>query len=135
VANRDKVQAALIFSRPKLFPSLPACTIPSIIKMKPALILALNPCIDVEWCVDKVRWEEKNSILSERRWPGGKGINVSRWLHYLRQLRSPVILPLPCPALAGGEGRGEGAVSSAGATRRLPLGGYTGTELDRLIAS
>lgn len=46
-----------------------------------ALILAMNPSIDLEWQVPKVVWEEKNIIESERRWAGGKGINVSRWLH------------------------------------------------------
>jgi 1-phosphofructokinase family hexose kinase len=30
-----------------------------------------------------VRWEEKNQVLMERRWPGGKGINVARWLAHL----------------------------------------------------
>jgi 1-phosphofructokinase len=47
------------------------------------LVVALNPSIDVEWRVDAVRWEEKNTILSERRWPGGKGVNVARWLQHL----------------------------------------------------
>ena len=47
------------------------------------LIVALNPSIDVEWRVDDVRWQEKNSIQSERRWAGGKGINVARWLQHL----------------------------------------------------
>src|SRR5436190_3511137 len=47
------------------------------------LVVALNPSIDVEWTVARVRWEEKNSILSERRWAGGKGINVARWLAHL----------------------------------------------------
>src|SRR4030095_5363791 len=44
------------------------------------LVVALNPSIDVEWEVDEIRWEEKNSIRSEGRWPGGKGGNVGRWL-------------------------------------------------------
>ena len=43
-----------------------------------ALILALNPSIDAEWCVTDVLWEEKNNVQSERRWAGGKGINVAR---------------------------------------------------------
>jgi 1-phosphofructokinase family hexose kinase len=47
------------------------------------LIVALNPSIDVEWRVRSVRWEEKNSVESERRWAGGKGINVARWLKFL----------------------------------------------------
>ena len=28
----------------------------------PALILALNPCIDAEWRVDDVQWEENNNV-------------------------------------------------------------------------
>jgi 1-phosphofructokinase family hexose kinase len=48
-----------------------------------ALVLALNPSIDAEWRVDDVLWEEKNNVHSERRWAGGKGINVARWLNYL----------------------------------------------------
>ena len=67
------------------------------------MIVALNPSIDLEWCVDQVRWEEKNVIQSERRWAGGKGVNVARWLRFL-----------------GGR---------ATATLLLPLGGPTGKEL------
>jgi fructose-1-phosphate kinase PfkB-like protein len=58
-----------------------------------ALILALNPSIDAEWRVDDVLWEEKNNVLSERRWPGGKGINVARWLKHLGG-KSQLLLPL-----------------------------------------
>jgi 1-phosphofructokinase family hexose kinase len=47
------------------------------------LVVSLNPAVDVEWRVESVRWEEKNQILSERRWPGGKGINVARFIRYL----------------------------------------------------
>jgi len=65
------------------------------------LVLALNPSIDAEWRVDDVLWEEKNNVQSERRWAGGKGINVARWLKYL-----------------GGKPR-----------LLLPLGGSTGHEL------
>lgn len=57
------------------------------------LVVALNPSIDVEWRVNEVRWQEKNSILSERRWPGGKGINVTRWLRLLGDT-SRLLLPL-----------------------------------------
>lgn len=64
-------------------------------------ILTLNPCIDVEWRVSGVRWEEKNTIESERRWAGGKGVNVARWLRFLGG--TPQLL--------------------------LPLGGATGREL------
>ncbi|TSA40939.1 MAG: 1-phosphofructokinase family hexose kinase [Verrucomicrobiales bacterium] len=66
-----------------------------------ALILALNPSIDAEWRVDDVLWEEKNNVQSERRWAGGKGINVARWLKHL-----------------GGKPR-----------LLVPLGGSTGEEL------
>lgn len=48
-----------------------------------ALVVALNPSIDAEWRVADVLWEEKNNVVSERRWAGGKGINVARWLKYL----------------------------------------------------
>ena len=58
------------------------------------LVVALNPSIDVEWRVDGVRWEEKNSIHSERRWAGGKGVNVARWLRHLRADRFLYSLPL-----------------------------------------
>ena len=47
------------------------------------LIFSLNPAVDVEWIVPKVLWEEKNNILSERRWAGGKGVNVARWFRLL----------------------------------------------------
>ena len=68
--------------------------------MRP-LILALNPSIDAEWRVTRTQWEEKNVVVSERRWPGGKGVNVARWLRFLG--RPPRLL--------------------------LPLGGPTGAEL------
>jgi len=48
-----------------------------------ALVLALNPSFDAEWRVDDMLWEEKNDGHSERRWAGGKGINVARWLKHL----------------------------------------------------
>src|SRR6266850_163758 len=51
--------------------------------MPEILVVALNPSIDVEWRVADVRWEEKNSIVGERRWAGGKGVNVARWLKHL----------------------------------------------------
>jgi 1-phosphofructokinase family hexose kinase len=57
------------------------------------LVVALNPSIDVEWEVNDVRWEEKNSIRSERRWPGGKGVNVARWLRHL-SAAPRLLLPL-----------------------------------------
>ncbi|MDB6018820.1 MAG: tagatose-6-phosphate kinase [Pedosphaera sp.] len=69
------------------------------------LVLALNPSIDAEWRVDGVQWEEKNTIQAERRWAGGKGINVARWLRHLGD--QPCLL--------------------------LPLGGDTGAELARYL--
>ncbi|MEY2410577.1 MAG: tagatose 6-phosphate kinase [Verrucomicrobiota bacterium] len=67
------------------------------------LVVALNPSVDVEWHVPHVNWEEKNVLESERRWPGGKGVNVARWLKHL-----------------GGKPR-----------LLLPLGGTTGAEMQR----
>lgn len=58
-----------------------------------ALVLALNPSIDAEWRVTQARWEEKNVIQSERRWAGGKGVNVARWLRHLRG-KPRLLLPL-----------------------------------------
>src|SRR5258706_6486985 len=58
-----------------------------------ALILALNPSIDAEWRVGDVLWEEKNNVQSERRWAGGKGINVARWLRHLEG-KPELLLPL-----------------------------------------
>ena len=57
------------------------------------VVVALNPSIDAEWLVDGVRWEEKNNVLSERRWAGGKGVNVARWLKHLGAAPQ-LILPL-----------------------------------------
>jgi hypothetical protein len=51
--------------------------------------------------VDDVRWEEKNNVLSERRWAGGNDVNVASWLKHVRG--HPLLV--------------------------LPLGGKTGTEL------
>ena len=47
------------------------------------LVVALNPAIDAEWRVDRIRWDEKNVLAGESRWAGGKGINVARWLQRL----------------------------------------------------
>jgi len=61
--------------------------------VKRPLVLALNPSIDAEWRVDDVRWEEKNNVTSERRWAGGKGVNVARWLKHLGE-DPRLLLPL-----------------------------------------
>lgn len=61
------------------------------------LIFSLNPSVDVEWQVSQVVWEEKNNILSERRWAGGKGVNVARWFHLLAHdtdFQCKLVLPL-----------------------------------------
>ena len=71
------------------------------------LVVSLNPAIDCEWEVERVQWEEKNSILRERRWAGGKGSNVARWLQHLGA--SPELL--------------------------VPLGGATGRELADYLAA
>ncbi|HKQ38971.1 MAG TPA: 1-phosphofructokinase family hexose kinase [Verrucomicrobiae bacterium] len=47
------------------------------------LVVSLNPAVDCEWEVERVQWEEKNNILRERRWAGGKGSNVARWLRHV----------------------------------------------------
>lgn len=65
------------------------------------LVVSLNPAVDVEWRVPRILPEEKNELISERRWPGGKGVNVARWLRWLG-----------CPSHLF-----------------LPLGGSTGEEL------
>lgn len=62
-------------------------------KRSGVLVLALNPSIDAEWRVNDVLWEEKNNVQSERRWAGGKGINVARWLKHLGG-KPQLILPL-----------------------------------------
>src|SRR5688572_8928172 len=58
-----------------------------------SLILALNPSIDAEWRVGDLLWEEKNNVQSARRWAGGKGINVARWLKHLGG-KPQLLLPL-----------------------------------------
>jgi len=76
--------------------------------MRPkVLVVSLNPAIDCEWEVERVQWEEKNNILRERRWAGGKGSNVARWLRHL-----------------GGS-----------AELLVPLGGVAGKELARYLAA
>src|SRR5436190_16517345 len=56
-------------------------------------VVALNPAIDAEWRVDDVLWEEKNVVHSQRRWPGGKGPNVARWLKFFGT-DSELLIPL-----------------------------------------
>ena len=57
------------------------------------LVLSANPALDIEWRTDGIRWEEKNTIQSEARWAGGKGVNVARWLRFLGS-RPQLVLPL-----------------------------------------
>ena len=57
------------------------------------LVISLNPAVDVEWRLPRVMPEEKNEIEAESRWPGGKGINVARWLRW-SGFRSRILLPL-----------------------------------------
>ncbi|MBM3834196.1 MAG: hexose kinase [Verrucomicrobia bacterium] len=59
----------------------------------PSLVLALNPSIDAEWRVADVQWQEKNIVQTERRWAGGKGVNVARWLKHLGD-RPQLLIPL-----------------------------------------
>src|SRR5216117_2338772 len=77
-------------------------------RMSPSktLVVSLNPAIDCEWEVERIQWEEKNNILRERRWAGGKGSNVARWLRHL----------------------------GAAAELLVPLGGETGKELAQHLA-
>jgi 1-phosphofructokinase family hexose kinase len=56
-------------------------------------VLCANPALDVEWLVDGLREEERNRVLQERRWAGGKGVNVARWLRYLG-VRTRLVLPV-----------------------------------------
>lgn len=60
--------------------------------MRP-LVISLNPSVDAEWRVPRVVPEEKNELLGERRWPGGKGVNVARWLGWLGE-HPRLFLPL-----------------------------------------
>lgn len=86
------------------------------------LVAALNPCIDAEWRVERVVPQEKNNILSERRWAGGKGINVSRWLG-LMGTAARLLVPLggrhgrELKALLGGLGLKVSVVSIEGESR------------------
>lgn len=56
-------------------------------------VLSLNPAIDAEWSVDEILWEEKNLVHAQRRWAGGKGANVVRWLRFLGA-RPELLIPL-----------------------------------------
>jgi 1-phosphofructokinase family hexose kinase len=71
------------------------------------LVVSSHPAVDVEWRVARVLPEEKNAVYEERRWPGGKGINVTRWLKWLGA--APRLL--------------------------LPIGGPTGKELTAALRS
>ncbi|NDA66346.1 MAG: hypothetical protein EBY09_06865 [Verrucomicrobia bacterium] len=64
------------------------------------LVIGLNPAVDVEWRVTSVHWDEKNVVLGERRWAGGKSVNVARWL---RHLGGSVKLLVPLGGATGAE--------------------------------
>lgn len=81
------------------------------------LVLALNPSVDVEWRVGGVHWEEKNQVLAERRWPGGKGVNVARWLKHLG-MKPQLLLPL---GGRNGEEMADGLRSERITSRIIPL--------------
>ena len=87
----------------------------------PPLIVALNPSVDVEWRVPSVRWGEKNEIQSERRWPGGKGVNVARWLKHLG-LQPRLLLPLGGPH---GDEIAAGLRAERLTTVALPIRGHS----------
>jgi 1-phosphofructokinase family hexose kinase len=80
-------------------------------------VVSLNPAIDAEWRVEEVLWEEKNVVQAQRRWPGGKGVNVARWLKFLGA--APVLV-LP---LGGATGREmtAGLRSLKVSTRAVPI--------------
>lgn len=64
------------------------------------LVIGLNPAVDVEWRVASLHWDEKNVVLGERRWAGGKSVNVARWL---KHLGTPVKLLVPLGGATGME--------------------------------
>jgi 1-phosphofructokinase family hexose kinase len=84
-------------------------------------VLSLNPAIDAEWRVDEILWEEKNIVHTQRRWAGGKGANVVRWLRFLGA-RPELLIPLG--GVAGGELAGYLEVDEIRA-RIVPLGDET----------
>lgn len=84
-----------------------------------SLVLSLNPAIDAEWRVDRIRWDEKNVLSGESRWAGGKGINVARWLQHLRG--NPRLL-IPLGGRAGDELAQE-LVDRKLAARVIPISG------------
>src|SRR5260370_10392524 len=95
------------------------------------LVLALNPCIDTEWRVDEVGWDEKTTVLAERSWAGGKGVNVARWLKHLRSVgaleyRSTGRLPPSQHSITPPLRRSVPKLI-------LPLGGQTGAELAHFL--
>ena len=89
--------------------------------MQGSLTIALNPSVDAEWQVDDVQWEEKNVIRSERRWPGGKGVNVARWLKFLGS-KTTLLMPV-----GGKTGIEEGLVSEKIPTKFVPIAESTRT--------
>ena len=108
--------------------------------MRTPLVLSLNPAVDAEWRVDRVRWEEKNVLESETRWAGGKGINVARWLRHLGSFLSPVSVSPSATQWGRGLGGGGAFARSPGFTDGsvrllLPLGGELGHGFARRLAA
>ncbi len=60
------------------------------------LVVSTNPAVDVEWRVRSLLPEEKNEVTAQRRWPGGKGVNVARWLGW-SGVPTRLLLPLGGP--------------------------------------
>ena len=81
------------------------------------LVIGLNPAVDVEWRVASVHWDEKNVVLGERRWAGGKSVNVARWL---RHLGARVNLLLPLGGRTGEELRQQARAEGIG-LRSVPI--------------
>lgn len=87
-------------------------------RQRPIVVVSTNPAVDVEWRVDSLQPEEKNEVRSESRWPGGKGINVARWLV---RLGAQVELILPLGGTTGQE-IGRGLRSEAIPYRAVAIG-------------
>ena len=96
------------------FPQWPPLAHPSGVQI---LVIGLNPAVDVEWRVASIHWDEKNVVLGERRWAGGKSVNVARWLRHLGA-RVKLLVPLGGPT--GGELRRQAKAEGIG-LRAVPI--------------